>query len=181
VSEPSDDARDYLVLAHHHPGRLRVRADALVDAPDTFARIQGALDGVPGISNVAYTPCAGSVLIEYSPGLAEPDAIVALVAATVGIAPPLDEDEARRHRARPALVAIGAARELNGLARELTGGRADLRTLAPAAMAGLAVYSFFNGVGPRLPRWDSLLYWSFNVFLQLHRREVDETAPSRGT
>jgi len=54
----------------------------------------------------------------------------------------------------------------------VTGGRADLRGIVPAALAGLAIYSFIEEKN-RMPRWDNLLYWGFNIFTLLHRREID--------
>jgi hypothetical protein len=166
------EVRDHLELAHHHPGRLRVRADALVDALDLVQAIRESLDAVPGILAVKYTAQTGSILIEYEPGHADADAIILRIADAAGLEPPLDEAELRKRRTRPAILAIGATRELNKLADEVTGGRADLRTLVPAAMAGLAVYSFMEEK-QRMPRWDNLLYWSFNIFTMLHRRELD--------
>ena len=183
MSTPSDGdgdgaPREHLELAHHHPGRLRVRADALINAQETFERIREALDGQPGITAVTYAAQSGSILIQYEPGHADPDDVVAVIADAADLARPLDEDELRRKRADPALVAIGVARELNKLTEELTGHRADLRALGPAAIAGLAAYSFVKEAGQRLPRWDNLLYWSFNIFVMLHKREIDGSSPS---
>jgi hypothetical protein len=166
------EEREHLELAHHHPGRLRVRADALIDALDVIQRIREALDAVPGILGVKYTAQTGSILIEYEPGHADADAIILRIADVAGLLPPLDEAELQRRRARPAVLAIGATRELNKLAEEVTGGRADLRALVPAAMMGLAVYSFMEEK-QRMPRWDNLVYWGFNIFTMLHRREID--------
>jgi hypothetical protein len=172
------EPREHLELAHHHPGRLRVRADSLIEAPEVFEAIEEALAGLPGIAKVTYTAQTGSILVEYEPGLAEPDTIIVLIAETAGLEPPLDEEELRRRRAQPALLAIGAAREINNLTMEITGHRADLRTIGPAAIAGLAVYSFMNETDKKMPRWDNLLYWSFNIFMMLHRRELDAAAPA---
>jgi hypothetical protein len=165
--------REHLELAHHHPGRLRVRADALVDALDVIQRIRESLDAVPGILSVKYTAQTGSVLVEYEPGLADADDVILRIASAADLEPPLDEAALRERRARPALLAIGATRELNRLTEEVTGGRADLRSIVPAALAGLAIYSFIEEKD-RLPRWDNLLYWGFNVFTMLHRREIDD-------
>jgi hypothetical protein len=65
---------------------------------------------------------------------------------------------------------------LNAVAFELTGWRADLRSLVPAALAGAAAYSFVYGKGPRLPRWDNLLYWSYSIFSALHSKEIERKA-----
>jgi hypothetical protein len=77
-------------------------------------------------------------------------------------------------------MAIGVARELNAISMELTGSRADLRVIVPTAIAALGAYSFVYGKEPRLPRWDNLLYWSYNLFATLHRREI-EGEPLRRT
>ncbi len=164
--------REALELAHHHPGRLRVRADALVGAEELVQSVREALDAVPGVASVKYTPRTGSLLVEYEPGHADADEIILRIAEAAGLDRPLDEATLRERRARPALLAIGATRELNRLAEEVTGGRADLRTLVPAALTGLALFSFLEEKN-RLPRWDNLLYWGYNMFTQLHRREID--------
>lgn len=165
-------AREALELAHHHPGRLRVRADSLCNAEDVAQAIREALDALPGIVSVKYTAQTGSFLVEYEAGLADADEIILRIAEAAGLDRPLDEATLRERRARPALLAIGATRELNRLAEEVTGGRADLRTLVPAALTGLALFSFLEEKN-RLPRWDNLLYWGYNMFTQLHRREID--------
>lgn len=166
------EEREHLELAHHHPGRLRVRADALIGAPDLARTVQAALDAIPGIVAVRYTAQTGSFLVEYEPGLADADEVILRIADAAGLAPPVDEATLRAERARPALLAIGATKELNRLTEELTGGRADLRALVPAALAGLAAYSFLEEKN-RMPRWDNLLYWGFNIFTMLHKREID--------
>ncbi len=75
---------------------------------------------------------------------------------------------------KPALIAIDAAREANALVSELTGHQTDLRSLVPMGLAALAVYSAGASKHQLLPRWDNLLYWSYNIFTQLHRREIQE-------
>ena len=161
--------RDRLGLVHHHPGRLRVRADVFREA-EVAERVRAALDVEPGITAVAHNVRTGSMLIEYQPGLADSEAILSRIAATAGLDMPSDELTAGK---KPALVAIDAAREVNELVSELTGEQTDLRSLVPMGMAALAAYSFVYHKDARLPRWDNLLYWSYNIFSQLHRREID--------
>jgi hypothetical protein len=175
VVPPANDAApaeaEILELVHHHPGRLRVRAPALRDNPDLAARITSALEGMPGIARVTYTARTGSVLVEYEPGLALPDAIADRIADTAELISPFDP-RAAKPVFRPASALIEGTRELNAVAEELTGGHVDLRALVPAALAGAAAYSFAFGKGPRLPRWDNLLWWSYSVFHSLHAREI---------
>jgi Heavy metal associated domain 2 len=171
-----DGGREVLALIHHHPGRLRVRAEAFREG-DAADRVRSALDAEPGITAVAHNPRTGSLLVEYQPGHAEPETILARIASAAGLAMP-DEQACLKPR-EPVIVCIDAARELNDLVHEITGQKADLRALLPAGMAALAVYSFVNSGEERLPRWDNLLYWSYNIFSQLHRREIEASGALR--
>jgi Heavy metal associated domain 2 len=174
---------EVLELIHHHPGRLRVRAAALRDDGERFERLSRALDETAGILAVTHNPRTGSVLVEYEPGLVEPDAIALRMAEAAELISPFDP-RAAKPVFRPAGAVIEGTRELNAIAHELTGGRLDLRSIVPAALAGAAAYSFAFGPGPRLPRWDNLLWWSYSVFASLHAREVADavgaTAPAKG-
>ncbi len=167
--------REALELVHHHPGRLRARAEAFRTAGDpAVSRVRERLEAIPGVTRFQHNPRTGSVLVEYQPGLVEPDAVLAAMADSAGI-DRFREGQGPRVRA-PALIAIDAARELNAIAYELTGWRADLRSMVPASLAALAAYSFANHKDERLPRWDNLLYWSYNIFLSLHQREIRDVA-----
>jgi hypothetical protein len=168
--------REALAIIHHHPGRLRVRAHAFQHA-EGAATVLAALDAVTGIVKVKHNPRTGSILVEYEPGLAHPEAVLSRIAAAAELDMP--GDDLRPRGREPAAVAIDAAREVNELVHELTGYRADLRTLVPVGMAALAAYSFAYRGGMRLPRWDNLLYWSYNIFTSLHRREIDGGATRR--
>lgn len=168
---PDPGPRESLALVHHHPGRLRVRAEAFHQA-ETVEAVRAALDAEPGILSVTHNPRTGSLLVEYEPGLAGAEGILMRIAAAAGLDMPPDDG---RYRGRGAAqVTIGAARGLNDMAHEIMGGRADLRSLVPAGLAALSMVALVRN-GATLPRWDSLLYWSYNIFQQLHRREIDAT------
>jgi hypothetical protein len=173
VVPPANDAEptEVLELVHHHPGRLRVRAEVLRNDTELAARVTSALDGVLGITRVTHNARTGSVLVEYEPGMVEPDAIAERIAQTAQLISPFDP-RAAKPVFRPASALIDGTRELNAIAQELTGGRADLRSIVPAALAGAAAYSFAFGKGPRLPRWDNLIWWSYSVFASLHAHDI---------
>lgn len=156
-----------------------MRAEAFRFDSAAVDRVRARLESLPGILAVTHNDRSGSLLVEYEPGHAEPDAILARIAEAAGLDRAIDEREARRRGSRPGLIAIEVAQELNTIAHELTGWRADLRTMVPAALAGLAAYSFAASGHARLPRWDNLLYWSYNVFLNLHRREIERAESAR--
>jgi hypothetical protein len=126
------------------------------------------------VTAVTHNVKTGSILVEYEPGVAQSEVILEAIADASGLGMP--DDEARRGR-EPAIVAIDATRALNGIVYELTGERTDLRALIPVGMAALAAYSFHKE--ERLPRWDNLVYWSYNIFSQLHRREIEGGANFR--
>ena len=165
-------ANGSLELVHHHPGRLRVRADAFRQKPEVVDRVREAIEALPGITRLTHSERTGSLLIEYDPGFTEPDQIVAQIAEAADLARP-DDGALRAGRRTPAVVAVGAARELNALSMEFTGFGVDLRVLVPTALAALSAYSFVYKKDARLPRWDNLLYWSYNIFVSLHRREIE--------
>lgn len=164
------EPREALELVHHHPGRLRLRASVFQAETEALSRVRACLDAITGISEVQHSARTGSLLIHYEPGLVEPDEIVAAVAKAADLDPPRPYVPDPK---KPALIAIGVTRELNAAVTVLTGGRADLKTLVPATMVGLGVYSFFAGKGPRLPRWDNLVYWGYQIFSGLHREEIE--------
>lgn len=165
----SHSAREALQLVHHHPGRLRLRATAFEKDAPALAAVRARVDGWTGVVDVVHTAATGSLLIVYQPGLVEPDEIVAAVAESADLDLPRDEPRDPR---RPALIAIGVGRELDAAVEELTGRRADLASVVPAALAGIAAYSWFKHPDTRLPRWDNLLYWSYNIFRDLNRKAI---------
>jgi hypothetical protein len=169
--------REPLELVHHHPGRLRVRAEAFRDEADGPSPLRAATLAIDGVTRVDHNPRTGSVLVEYEPGVAEPDHILVEIARAAGLAP-VAEDALRRARS-PSLVAVGVVQELNAVVGELTGQKADLRSLVPAGLAALSAYSWAFGKEPRLPRWDNLLWWSYSVFMNHHREEIERSADER--
>lgn len=177
-------AHAWLELAHHHPGRLRVGSDLLrygvADAAvhDRHTRVRSALDAMRGVSSVAFNTQSGSVLVEYEPGVVDPNALIDAVARAGGLELLRAELKPPRRR-RAATSVIAAAREANAFASELTGGRADLRELVPLVMTGLAAYSFFVRKDP-LPRWDNLAYWAYSIFHSLHGAEIARGEPHAG-
>ena len=93
------------------------------------------------------------------------------MANTVIQGPPHDPLDVFRTQVPPTWERHG---EYNDIVYEVLGHRTDLRTLVPAGMAVLAAYSWVKSPEARLPRWDNLVYWSYNIFSHLHRREIDE-------
>ena len=66
AGETPDRTRS-LRLVHHHPGRIRMRADAFIDARELATRVMEALAAMPGVRGSQHTARTGSVLVEYTP------------------------------------------------------------------------------------------------------------------
>lgn len=168
-----------LELVHHHPGRLRVRSEALSGAPGEalWARIQQELSGFSGVLGVRHNALSGSVVVEYTPGAIEPDELIDGIGAAAGLALALPASELVARGAKPALGTIRATREINAFVAALTGQRLDLRSLVPVSMLGVAVYSFAVAK-QRLPRWDNLTYWAVSLFQTWHAEEIERARSS---
>lgn len=155
-------------LAHHHPGRVRLRSKAFLGA-DTAAAAVEALKRKPGVHSVEHRPISGSVLVRYEPGQIEPSEIVAHAAQAQGLG--VSYEPVHDPADLPRLV-VEVSREFNEFVARATGYRVDARGFVPLTLAGLAGYSLLTKKD-RLPRWDNLAYWAFAVFTQLHREEVN--------
>jgi len=151
-----------------------MRADAFIDARELAARVMEALAAMPGVRGSQHTARTGSVLVEYTPGLVEPDSILSVAAETAGLDGIIDEMLEGRPPVDAAGIVIETVRGVDRVTRELTGGRANLPLLVPTALAGAAVYSLVKDLnGPRFPRWDNLAWWAYSAFLQWHRSEIE--------
>lgn len=157
-----------VTLIHHHPGRLRLRGDVLARSPSAADRLREAVSRIEGVARVVHNRASGSLLIEYAPEQTDADAILGVVGAA-GLC--LDERPGRRRDAAREIV--GAARDLNGRIGEATRGAADLHGVVSFALGAGAVASFVLGRQARWPRWDSLLYWSYTFFRDVHLRDLD--------
>jgi hypothetical protein len=169
----SDPERS-LVVAHHHPGRLRVRAHILEVDPELRRRAVAAVAGVDGVASVRET-ATGSVLVEYDPERVDAGQLLSEItaAATLWLAPPAPPRSAAR-------AVLESGRALDARFADWTGGRVDLRVAVPAALAAGSIATLIFGARS-VPRWDNLLYWSFTVFRALNdgRTPRDDPGPLR--
>lgn len=164
-----------LRLVHHHPGRLRLRSPAFVDSDAAALPAREALLSSGAVLDVAHDERTGSLLVVYAPGRIAPDTLAALAAEATGLrlAPAAPDHPERSIGGR----IIDAFDKLNTRTLELTGSRVDLRFAVPATLAGLSVVVLVAAKETRVPRWESLAYWSINFFILLHAREVAAGEP----
>jgi hypothetical protein len=154
-------------LAHHVPGRLRLKVAAGRRRPDVLEGIQRAVWPLEGVRAVDINPMTGSVLIEYQ--------------GDAQTFPQYIADHGQRSGVftlhRPGLEPpTGLARAItdvthrvNGVVRETVHGAADLRELLPIAIGLYAVFAVDRAVGA--PLWLSLLFFSFSSYQGLHPTE----------
>lgn len=174
--EPLDRTEESLRLVHHHPGYIRIRAQAFLH-PQAHSPIvksaRTAAEAVPGFRSWSLSPTTGSVVIQYEPGAVEADDLLKRIAKSAGF--PGVEISTRANRNRRELVSavLDGVQNVNRALGELTSERADLRELVPLALVAVAVVSFVvNDERGRLPHWFSALYRSYRIFYQWHRREI---------
>ncbi len=154
-----------VTLVYHHPGRLRLRGDALERSPSVAARMREVVSCVEGVGRVAHNRASGSLLVEYAPEQTDADVVLgALADAGVRVV-----EKPRRPEASRAVV--GATRRLNTHVGEATRGAADLHGVVSFALGVGAVASLVLGRQTRWPRWDNLLYWSYTFFRDVHLRD----------
>ncbi len=173
---------EWLLLVHHSPGRLRVRAACFRDVSEVAERVRGELGETPGVSCTLHSPLTGSLLIEYSPEVADVESLLAAIVDTAGLDGIADADAVARSRRPPAENIVRGAKWLDGLSRELTG--AGLYELIPAVLTVTGVYSLVTNPSQKgwLPRWDNALYWAYSVFRDgVREQELEDAAHVSGT
>jgi hypothetical protein len=174
--DESDGSDDALRLVHHHPGYLRIRAAAFVEPEDdspVVAAARTAAETAAGFRSWTHNPLTGSVVIQYDPATLDADELLKHIARSASF--PGVEVVAGSKMNREELVStfLDTVQGVNQVVSHLTGDRADLREVVPAALAATSVVSFLlNKDRGRLPNWSSALYHSYRVFMQWHRREV---------
>jgi hypothetical protein len=165
-----------LRLVHHHPGYLRIQADAFIQPEDdspVVTAAQTAAETVPGFRSWSLKPKTGSVVVEYDPGTLDADDLLKHIAKSAGLRGVENSISSKMNRQELVSAFLDTVQGVNQVVSQLTGERADLRELVPVALAATSVVSFvLNKDRGRLPNWGSALYHSYRVFMQWHRREV---------
>jgi hypothetical protein len=155
--EPPGDRQ--LVVAHHHPGRLRVRSRSFERDPALVETIERWLTEQPGVREVRSHAPTGSILVAYDPSRADVGELLVAIAARTCLA--LVEPSAA---GPPAQRIFDAARGLDDRVLELSGGRFGLGIVVPVALGLGSIASFVSSAHVRAPRWDNLLYWAVQMF-----------------
>jgi hypothetical protein len=155
-----------LVVAHHHPGRLRLRSRVFERNAAVLASTESWLAEQPGVLDVRGHAATGSVLVAYDPRRTDAGELLRVVAVRADLS--MAEPSATE---APAQRIYDAARALDDRMLEWTDGRFGLGLVVPIALAAGSVGSFLWSSHRRAPRWDNLLYWAVQFFRILNEDE----------
>jgi hypothetical protein len=174
--ERSRHVEEPLRLVHHHPGYLRIRAGAFIQPAENdpvITAARTATETVPGFRSWSLNPKTGSVVIQYDPGKIEADDLLKHIAKSAGLHGVEIATSRKMNRQELVSAILDTVQDVNKVVSQLTGERADLREVVPAALAATSVVSLvLNEDRGLLPFWSSALYHSYRVFMQWHRPEV---------
>ena len=179
-------------LAHHVPGRLRMKLPDAAGDDELLDGLQQWLAALPEVTAARFNALAACVVVDYLPDT--PDFPVRLreAAAAAGRfelelsarAQPSEPAPSPRRRQRVhdrslvAEVLMAQSHQADDRVREACGGVVDLKTLLPL-LAGLAsVKSSRSQAGT--PAWMTLAIFAFNTFVSLHelaRRPLPAASP----
>ena len=179
-------------VAHHSPGRLRIRVPSAKNNPAELEQIQRSLSKLAGVHEVLINESIGTVTIHYDAKihpdfqrhLANEPAAQEAVAVS---APPRFEDmgevdEMIEHEAEflaqhsdAAKAIVDSMRKVDRALMRATGNAVDLKVVTPLALAAAVFMEL--GVAAATPVWLTLGLFSFNHFIELHSHGVRDAVP----
>jgi len=171
-------------VAHHVPGRMRLKVLGVPADPDFFSSLKQVISGLEGVESVRVNASSSSIVIDYSPAdtvfhfrlrddpnvnawmsLQGEDALLASIDVAVANG---SYYLAKQSRLAEGLVA--GAEELDFRLRRASDGYVDLKLLLPLLFAVATSMRQARGTGT--PMWLSLGTFAFNSFLSLHRERI---------
>lgn len=169
-------------VVHFLPGRIRLKSAQFKGNPALAQEVQQTLLTLPGVLSVEAQPTTGSVLVLYDSAnhLPLPTLAEAFGWSAAETTPEHLEDWLRTsvRSASPGLATdlramFGGA---NTGAAYVTGGWADLRTLAPLALILLGIRSLLVTSPLPVPQWYDFFWFAFGIFMALN--PVARTPPA---
>jgi hypothetical protein len=155
--------RAWLVVAHHHPGRLRVRSPRFELDERLLDATQRWLAEHPGVRGACSDATAGSILVAYDPSRIDAGELLVAIATRARLVV-----VEREPREAPAKRIFAAVRAVDGFVLDASGGRFGLGIAFPTALGLGSIASFLMSPHPRAPRWDNLLWWGLEAFRLLN-------------
>ena len=155
--------RGWLVVAHHHPGRLRVRSPRFELDTTLLEATQRWLAEHPGVLGASADAGTGSILVAYDASHTDAGQLLVAIATRTRL---VVVERARRHP--PAKRVFHAVHELDALMLDASGGRFGLGVVFPAVLGAGSIASLLLSSHARAPRWDNLVWWGMQAFQALN-------------
>jgi hypothetical protein len=183
-------ARTPAHIAHHVPGRLRIKVAATSgDAEDDeafFDEARRLFARLPGVQDVRASRASRSIVVQYDPTdtrfaerLPREPSISALMhlGGREALVRSIDEAAgavahfAQQHHSRLAEAIVSGAEEADAQLRRFSDGYLDLKLLLPLGFAAATTLRKARREGT--PMWMTLGTFAFNAFMSLHRNRID--------
>jgi hypothetical protein len=172
-------------IAHHVPGRMRLKVLGVSAEPEFFATVQKVITGLEGVERVRVNAASSSIVIDYSPADTvfhfrlqdDPDVNTWLrMQGDDALLAGIDDAVASgshylAQHSRLAEDLVSGAEQLDLRLRRASDGYLDLKILLPLLFA--AATSMRQARGRGTPMWLSLGTFAFNSFISLHRQRID--------
>jgi hypothetical protein len=204
---PLQQARHAAELAHHAPGRVRLKLAAARNNPALLNQIRDAFAAIPGVDAVIVKAATGSLVIHYDPehhpdlaslftsldGSAAPAALPMASAVQAGSAqaskpriPATDLDkkidaieQEAEYLAEHSHLARSIVDGVKALDRGIKRSTNNTVDLKILTPLGLAALTFIEiGAAAATPMWVTLAIFSLNHFVELRAHDDGEPAPS---
>lgn len=172
-------------IAHHVPGRMRLKVLGVPAEHAFFAAVKKVIADLEGVERVRVNAASSSIVIDYSPAdtvfhfrlqddpnvntwlrMQGDDALLAGVDEAVATS-----SHYLAQHSRLAEDLVSGAEQLDLRLRLASDGYLDLKLLLPLLFA--AATSMRQARGKGTPMWLSLGTFAFNSFMSLHRQRID--------
>ncbi|MGO9391010.1 HMA2 domain-containing protein [Rhodoblastus sp.] len=173
-------ARHKLHVAHHTPGRVRMKIPSAKGDPEALRVIAQSFVGVAGVESVSVNATTGSLLLKYNPD--RPMDVHQHVEERAGGYSPLDseidevtefiekEAEFLAQHSHTAKVIVDFFTRFDQAIKKHTNNYVDLKILLAAGL----IVGTIAGVGlhTATPVWLVLVVFSINHMVQLHQHQT---------
>ncbi len=174
-------------MAHHVPGRMRLKVLGVLAEEDFFATVKKVIANLEGVHSVRVNASSSSIVIDYSPADTvfhfrlqdDPNVSawlhlqgddVLLAGVDEAVATGTHEHYLAQH-SRLAEDLVAGAEQLDLKLRSVSDGYVDLKLLLPLVFA--VATSMRQARGRGTPMWLSLGTFAFNSFLAMHRQRIE--------
>jgi hypothetical protein len=176
-------------IAHHVPGRMRLKVDTAKGNDALMEEIRQTLANVPGIHDIQVNASTGSVTVHYAVD-AHPEIhatidhhqehfCVSHAAPTTKLDEMTkmiaDEAEFLAEHSHSARVVVDFCKKIDMNIKKSTNNTLDLKVLLPLGLAGVAFLEI--GATAATPVWVTIALFSLNHFVEL---QAHQAAARRG-